>query len=94
MTNQDTGMVNRLGQSQFEHLSLQPPLQKVLNFESKHVIQLHARFIKHPNAHETTNQSVALEKTTGFLFLEREELTCSTTDLGERELDAPAKGGE
>jgi hypothetical protein len=87
-------MVNRLCKSQFEHLSLQPPLQKVLNLESKYVIQLHARFIEHPNPHETTDQSVALEKTTGVLFLEREEFTRSTTDFGERELDAPAKEGE
>jgi hypothetical protein len=89
LTDQDAGMVNRFRESQSEKLSLQPPLQKVFDLESKHIIQFHARFIEHPNSHETTNQSIALEETTRILFLEREKFTRSTTDFGERELDAP-----
>ena len=68
MANQDARMVNGFCESQFEYLRLQSPLQKVFDLEGKDVIQFHAGFIEHSDSDETTDQSIALEETTGILF--------------------------
>jgi hypothetical protein len=68
LTDQDTGVVNGLCETQLEYLCLQSPLQKVFDFESKDVIQFHARFIEHTNSDETADKGIALEETTGILF--------------------------
>jgi hypothetical protein len=68
LTDQDTGVVNGLCETQLEYLCLQSPLQKVFDFEGKDVIQFHAGFIKHTNSDETADKGIALEETTGILF--------------------------
>ena len=82
-------MVNTLGEVRLEHLRLQPAFQKVLDFESQHVIETHAGLVEHTDADETTDEGVALEKSLGILVVELEQLTGSTTDFGEDETDTP-----
>jgi len=45
VTDEDTRMVDRLRQTKFEDLRLQPPLQKVGRLEGKHIIKLHLRLV-------------------------------------------------
>lgn len=85
LTDQDTGVVDRLGQAELEDLSLQSSFQEIFNLETETVIELGLGLIKHTDTNQTTNQRVALEETTGILFIEGEKLTSSTTDLGEGE---------
>lgn len=58
LANKDTGMVDALGKSKLEDLSLQPPLQEVLNLQTQDVIELHFPLIKHTDPHQTPEQSI------------------------------------
>lgn len=51
LTNQDTCVMNGLGQTQLEYLSLKTSLEEIFNFQAKNVIQLHTSFIQHTNSH-------------------------------------------
>lgn len=59
LLDEHTGVVDGLGQTQLEHLSLQPALQEVLGLQTQHVIELHAPLLQHASPHQTTQQSVA-----------------------------------
>jgi len=89
LPDQNTSMVNALGQSALEHLSLQPSLQEIFDLEGEHVIETHAGLVEHTNTHETANEGVTLEETFGVLVIELEELTSSTTNLGQDQGDTP-----
>ena len=82
-------MVNAFRQTALEHLCLQPSLQKIFNLEGQHVIETHAGFVEHTDAHETANHGITLEETLGVLRVKLEELTSSTTDFGKGERNAP-----
>ena len=89
LSDQDTGMMDTLGQSDLEHLRLQPAFQEIFDLEGKHVIETHAALIEHTNADETANEGVTLEETLGVFIVELEELTSSTTNFGEGEGNTP-----
>ena len=82
-------MVDGLGQTALEDLSLGTTLQEVLNLEGQHVIETHTGLVEHTNANETTNEGITLEQTLGVLGIELQELTSSTTNLGQGETDTP-----
>merc|ERR1740131_752654 len=42
---QDTGVMNGLGKSELEHLSLKSSLQEVLDLETENVVKLHLRLV-------------------------------------------------
>ena len=89
LTDEDTGVVDRLGEATLEDLGLETTLQEVLNLEGEHVIETHARLVEHTDTDETADKSVTLEETLGVLGVELQELTSGTTNLGEGEADAP-----
>ena len=89
LADEDTGVVDGLGETGLEDLGLQPALQEVLDLEGKHVIETHAGLVEDTNADETANKGITLEETLGVLVVELEELTSGTTDLGEDEGDTP-----
>lgn len=89
LADEDTGVVDRLGEAKLEDLGLETTLKEVLGLEGEHVVETHAVVVEHTNTHKTADKGVTLEKTLGVLVLELEELTGSTTDLGEGELNAP-----
>jgi len=89
LTDQDTGVVDGLGQTDLEDLGLQATLQEILNLQGKHVIETHAGLIEDTDANETANEGVTLEEALGVLVFELEELTGSTTNFGEGEGDTP-----
>lgn len=82
-------MVDGLGKTALEDLGLQPALQEIFDLQGQDVIETHAGLVEDTNAHETADKGVTLEKTLGVLVVELEELTGSTTDLGEGEGNAP-----
>ena len=82
-------MVDGLCKAGLEDLGLETTLQEVFDLQGQHVIETHTRLVEHTDADETANQGVTLEKTLGVLVIELEQLTGSTTDLGQDETNAP-----
>lgn len=89
LADEDTGVMDGLGQSALEDLGLKATLQEVLNLQGQHVIETHTGLIEHTDADETANEGVTLEETLGVLVIELEQLTSSTTNLGKDETNAP-----
>ena len=89
LPDQYPGMMNALGQTTLENLSLQPPLQEILNFQSQHIIKPHPRLVQHTDTHEPTDECITLEKTLRVLIVELEELTGSTSDFGQGQGNSP-----
>ena len=58
LANKNTRMVDAFGEAQFEHLSLKTTLQKILQLEAEHIIQLHLLDVEHSNTDQTTQQGV------------------------------------
>ncbi|KAL2273466.1 hypothetical protein FJTKL_04529 [Diaporthe vaccinii] len=97
LADEDTGVVDGLGETELVDTSLQATLKEILDLEGEHVIELHAGLVEHTDTHETANQGVAFKETLGVLLIEGEQLTAefcmcipgSTTNLGQGELDTP-----
>jgi hypothetical protein len=88
LSDEDTGVVDRLGESELEDLGLETSLQEILSLEGQHVIQSHSAVIEHTDSDQSSDQGVTLEKSLGVLVLELEELSGSTSDLGGSQYEA------
>lgn len=93
LLDQDTGVVDRLGETELVDTGLETALQEVLNTEGQDVIELHARLVEYTNPHQTANQGITFEQTLGVLLVEGEQLTdfvsfslTSPAVMGRREL--------
>lgn len=75
LTDQDTGVVDGLGEAELVDAGLEAALQEILDLEGQDVIELHAGLIKDTDANETANESVTLEKTLWVLLVQGQELT-------------------
>ena len=75
LTDQDTSVVDGLGETELVDASLQTTLQEILNFQGQHVIELHAGFVEDTDTDETANEGVTFEEALGILFVEGEQLT-------------------
>jgi hypothetical protein len=89
LLDQNTSVVNALGQTQLEDLSLKAALQEIFNLQTKHVIQLGSVFGQDTSADQSSDQSVTLEKTLVVLLIQGQKLTSSTTDVGKSVTDSP-----
>lgn len=75
LLDEDTSVVDRLGETQLVDAGLEAALQEVLNLEGQDVIELHARLVEDTDTHETANEGVTFEETLGVLVVEGEQLT-------------------
>jgi len=75
LTDKDTGVVDRFGETKLVDTGLQTALQEIFNLQGQHVIELHARLVQDTYAHETANEGVSFEKSLGVLLVEGEQLT-------------------
>ena len=89
LADKHTSVVDRLGQAALEDLSLETTLQEVLDLQGQHVIETHAGLVQDTDANETADKGVTLEQTLGVLGIELQELTSSTTNLGQGETNTP-----
>jgi len=89
LLDEDTSVVDRLGEAELVDESLETALQEILSLEGKDVIELHAGLVENTNADEAANEGIALEEALGVLLIKSEELTSSTTNLGEGKENAP-----
>jgi len=89
LSDQNSGMMDTLRQTAFEDLSLQSPLQEILDLQRQHVIKPHPRFIQHTDAYEPTDECVTLEETLRVFIVKFEKFTGSTTDFGHGQGNSP-----
>lgn len=82
---QDSGVVDGSGQAQLEDLGLQSSLQEVLDSQGQHVIQLQLVLGQDTNSHQSSDQSVTLEQSLGVLLISGQQVTSSSSDLGQLE---------
>ena len=86
LTDQDTGVVNRLGEAELVDASLEAALQEILELQGQHVIELHARLVEDTDTHETANEGIAFKETLGVLFVKSKKLTVRTISFAENAL--------
>ena len=89
LADEHASMVDRLGESELEDLSLETSLKEIVDVETEHVIELHFVLGQDTNTNQATEESISFEKTLGILILQGKELTGSLTDLSQGVLDAP-----
>lgn len=89
LADENTSVVNALGESALEDLRLEAALKEILDLEGKDVIETHALLVEDTDANEATDEGVSLEETLGILLVELQELTSGPTNLGQDEGDAP-----
>lgn len=65
LADEHTGVVDALGKAKLEDLSLQPPLQEILHFQTQNVIELHLSLIQHSNTNQTPQQGITYERSQG-----------------------------
>ena len=75
LLDEDTGVVDGLGEAKLVDAGLETALEEVLDLEGKDVIELHAGLIEHTDADQTANEGISFEETLGVLLVEGEELT-------------------
>ena len=75
LTDEDTSVVDGLGETELVDAGLETALQEVLNLEGQDVIELHAGLVEDTDTDQTANESIALEETLGVLLVKSEELT-------------------
>jgi len=82
-------VVDGLGQSHEEDLSLQAALEEVFRLEVKDVVKLHFVFFQDAVAHQAPQQRIAFEQAAGVLLVKGEQFTGCLARFGQDELDAP-----
>jgi len=87
--NEDTSVMDRLGESQLENLGLEPALEEIFDLEAENVIELHAVVTENSSTNQSSQECVTLEQTLGSLLLQSEELTSSGADFSQTVLDSP-----
>ena len=75
LADQDTSVVDGLGEAELVDAGLETALQEVLNLKGQDVIELHAGLVKDTDTHETANESVTLEETLGVLLVKSKKRT-------------------
>ncbi len=75
LADQNTGVVDGLGETKLVDAGLETALQEILGLQGQHVIELHAGLVEHTDTDQTTNEGIAFEETLGVLLVEGEKLT-------------------
>lgn len=81
LADQDTGVVDGLGETELVDASLETALKEILDLQGQDVIELHAALVEDTDTHETANQGVTFEQTLGVLLVEGEQLTVRLLEL-------------
>jgi hypothetical protein len=75
LADQDTGVVDGLGETELVDTGLEAALQEILNLQGQDVIELHAGLVEDTDTYETANEGVSFEETLGVLLVESQKLT-------------------
>jgi hypothetical protein len=75
LLDEDTSVVDRLGETELVDTSLETALQEVLDLESQDVIESHTGLVEHTDTDETANEGISFEETLGILLVKGEKVT-------------------
>jgi len=75
LADKNTGVVNRLCETELVDTSLEAALEEILDLQGQHVIETHAALVEDTDTDETADEGVSFEETLGILFVEGEKLT-------------------
>jgi hypothetical protein len=75
LADEDTGVVDRLGETELVDAGLEAALQEILDLKGQHVIELHAGLVENTDTDKTANEGVTFEKALGVLLVEGQERT-------------------
>lgn len=75
LLDQNSGVVDALGQAELVHAGLKTTLQEILNLEGQDVIELHAGFVQDTDTHQTANEGISFEETLGVFLVKGKKLT-------------------
>lgn len=75
LADENTGVVNRLGETELVDTSLQAALKEIFNLQGQHVIETHTALVENTDTDETTDEGVSFEKTLGVLLVKGKKLT-------------------
>jgi len=89
LSDEDAGVMDGLGESKLEHLSLQTTLQEVFHLQTKDIIELHLTLIQDTNPDQTSQEGISFKQPLGILLLQGEQNSSSGPDLGQTVLDSP-----
>merc|ERR550525_67148 len=81
LPDEDACVVDGLGESELEHLSLQTALQEVFNLETKNVIELHLALVQDSNPDQTSEKSITFEQSLGIPELEHLSLQTALQEV-------------
>ena len=63
LLDENTSVVDRLGETKLVDTSLEATLEEILDLEGENVIQSHAGLVEDTDTYETADQGVTLEET-------------------------------
>ena len=89
LSDQDTGVVHRLGKTLSKNLGLKAALKQLLGSQLKDGIQLEFRIIQKPISVHTTKQGRSLEDSLGILGIQSQQNTGRLSQLGQGVLHSP-----
>lgn len=111
LTDEHSGVVDRLGEARLVDLCLETSFEEILNLESQDVIESgrskrrgvsmveklkvevkcspHAGLVQNPNSNQSSDNGVTLKQSLGVLFIQLQQLSSSTSDLGDCQRDSP-----
>ena len=87
LSDENSGVVDRFSQSEFENLSLETAFQEIFNLKTQDVIELGFGFIQHTDTNKSSDQSITFEKTLGVFLSTSKKVTSSTTDFRKSKTD-------
>merc|ERR1739847_121946 len=89
LSDEYSSVVDRLGETELEHLGLESSLHKVLNLQTENVIELHVLLIENTDSHQSSEEGVTFEQSLWVLVLEGEQVSGGLSDLGQEKLGPP-----
>lgn len=89
LTDEDSGVMDRLGKTSLEHLRLQTAVEELLDRETKDEVELLLLLGDEAHAGQSAQQGRTLKQALRVLLLEGKKVTGSLTDLGNRQLHTP-----
>ena len=75
LANEDTGVVDGLGETELIDASLETTLQEILNLQGQDVIEFHAGLVEHTDTDQTANEGVSFKQTLRVLLVHGEKVT-------------------
>ena len=88
LADEDARVVDALGQAQLDNDRLQTTLQEILNFQPQDIVQLGLGLVQDADADEAADEGVPFEQALRVGRLQRQQLTGSLADAGQRIVDA------